>query len=80
MIHPIRTLVQDYEWIHLSLGLFGNVAFLVGSVLFLPMFEGQSPSWTEMDWKTLGVWLFIIGTFFMFIGALGNLLVKLSER
>ncbi|PHP26920.1 YrhK family protein [Limimaricola cinnabarinus] len=81
MIHPvIRTVVQKYEWIHLSLGLFGNVAFLVGSVFFLPMFEGKSPSWTGMDWKTLGVWLFITGAFFMFIGALGNLLVKLCER
>ncbi|MGV0821104.1 YrhK family protein [Martelella sp. AMO21009] len=30
--------------------------------------------------KTLGVWLFIIGSFFMLIGALGRLLVDLSDE
>ena len=36
----------------MSLGLFGNVAFFVGSLLFLPTLEA---------WKTVGVWLFVIG-------------------
>ncbi|MGR3464377.1 YrhK family protein [Limimaricola sp.] len=82
MSSPIQTLVKDYEWIHLSLGLFGNVAFLVGSVLFLPAFEGHGLTWAwiDVEWKTVGVWLFIVGAFFMFVGAFGNLLVKLYER
>ena len=71
MSHPIKTLVQDYGWIHLSLGLFGNAAFFVGSILFLPSLE---------PWKTLGVWLFIVGAFFMLVGSLGRLLVDVWEE
>ena len=48
MSNPIKTLVHEYGWIHLSLGLFGNLSFFVGSVLFLPAFD---------QWKTIGVWL-----------------------
>lgn len=71
MAHPIRTLVQDFGWIHLSLGLLGNATFLAGSILFLPAFE---------PWKTTGVWLFIVGAFLMAIGSLGRLLVDVWER
>lgn len=71
MRHPIKILVQDYAWIHLGLGLFGNVSFFVGSILFLPSFE---------PYKTLGVWLFIVGAFFMMIGSLGKLLVDIWEE
>ncbi|HKK31546.1 MAG TPA: YrhK family protein [Alphaproteobacteria bacterium] len=68
MSNPIRILVRDYGWVHLSLGLFGNIAFFVGSVLFLPRFEPI---------QTIGVWLFIVGAFFMAIGSLGRLLLSL---
>lgn len=67
----LRILVLDFGWIHLSLGLLGNIAFFVGSVLFLPRYEA---------WQTTGVWLFIWGSGFMLIGALGQLLVKIFER
>lgn len=67
----VKTIVQDFGWIHLSLGLMGNTAFFVGSILFLPAFEPL---------KTLGVWLFIIGSFGMLVGAVGRLLVDLFER
>ncbi len=70
MSNPIKTMVQEFGWIHSGLGLFGNFTFVVGSVLFLPAFE---------PWKTLGVWLFIVGASFMLVGALGNLLVKVYE-
>lgn len=70
MYAAIRTLVQDFGWIHTGLGLFGNFIFVVGSVFFLPAFEA---------WKTLGVWLFIVGAAFMFVGALGNMMVKIYE-
>ncbi|MDG4812522.1 YrhK family protein [Hydrogenovibrio sp. 3SP14C1] len=67
----LRILVQDYGWIHISLGLFGNTMFFIGSVLFLPSFE---------IYRTLAVWLFIVGSFFMLIGSVGRLLVDLWDR
>ena len=70
MRNPTRTLVQEYGWVHTGLGLLGNVSFFAGSIFFLPAFE---------PWKTTGVWLFIVGSFLMLIGALGNLLVKVWE-
>jgi hypothetical protein len=70
MSSAIRALVQEFGWIHTALGLFGNVNFLAGSVLFLPAFQHL---------KTFGVWLFIVGAAFMLLGALGNLLVKVYE-
>lgn len=66
MLHPIKTVVHEYGWVHMSLGLFGNVAFFVGSLLLLPTLEA---------WKTIGVWLFVIGSGFMLIGSLGRFLV-----
>ncbi|PQA85771.1 hypothetical protein CW354_21810 [Marinicaulis flavus] len=70
MANFIKTLVQDFGWIHLSLGLVGNLAFFIGSIFFLPALE---------PYKTAGVWLFIAGSFGMLIGAAGQLLVSLYE-
>lgn len=77
MSNPIRTLVQDFGWIHTGIGVFGNTAFFAGSIMFLP----QLGKWQAigMEWKTLGVWLFIAGAFFMLVGAAGNLLVRIYE-
>ncbi len=69
MTKPLRTFVRDFPWIHLGLGLIGNVAFLVGSIFFL--------------WKTLepaGVWLFIVGAGGMLIGSVGQLFVWIEEH
>lgn len=66
-----RTIVQDYGWIHTGVGLTGNFCFVVGSVLFLPQFESQ---------RLLGVWLFIVGSALMFVGALGDFMVKVYEK
>lgn len=71
MSKPLKIIVQDYGWIHTSVGLLGNIAFFLGSILFLPQFE---------EWKVTGVWLFIVGSFLMLVGALGNLLVGLFEK
>lgn len=71
MAGPIKLLVHEYGWVHMALGLLGNVAFFVGSILFLPAFEPL---------KTVGVWLFIIGAGFMLIGAVGRLLVDIIPR
>lgn len=71
MPNPVKTLVQEFGWVHLSLGLFGNVSFFAGSLLFLPALE---------QYKTAGVWLFIVGAFFMTIGTVGRLLVDIYEE
>lgn len=71
MRKPLQILVRDYGWIHQSLGLVGNVLFLIGSILFLPQFE---------PYRTVAVWLFISGSFLMLIGAVGRLLVDLWEE
>jgi VIT1/CCC1 family predicted Fe2+/Mn2+ transporter len=51
-----RDLVKDYEWLHTCIGIFGGVAFFVGSIMFL------SPAWI-----TLGTWLFIVGSLGMLV-------------
>lgn len=65
---PVQSLLREYEWFHTTVGICGNLAFVVGSVLFL--FESL---------KTAGVWLFILGSFGMLIGALGRALVNRIE-
>jgi hypothetical protein len=77
MINALRTLVEDYGWIHTAIGVCGNAAFFLGSIAFLPTLK----RWDELgvEWQTVGVWLFIFGAFFMLIGAVGNLLVKALE-
>lgn len=77
MASAIRTLVQDFGWIHTGIGVFGNTTFLAGSIMFLPgLGKWQA---VDMEWQTVGVWLFIVGAFFMLVGAVGNLLVKIYE-
>lgn len=63
-MRTIRQLVSDYHWIHLGLGIVGNICFFVGSVFFL---------WEAT--KAAGVWLFIAGSFGMLIGSVGSAIV-----
>ena len=70
MANMLKTLVKDYGWIHTSLGVAGNATFVVGSVLFLPQFDNL---------QKLAVWLFIVGSVLMLVGALGSLAVKLYD-
>jgi hypothetical protein len=71
--HPIaysalRRFVSNYEWIHTGLGLMGNLAFLVGSILFL-----------SESTKHIGTWLFIVGASGMLIGSIGRAIVDAAE-
>jgi hypothetical protein len=67
----IKVIVQDYGWVHLSLTLLGNLAFIFGSLFFFPILE---------EYKIWGVWLFVIGSTLMFFGSLGRLLVDLWDQ
>lgn len=62
MSNAVRRLIKDYNWIHLGVGLAGNLMFFAGSLLFLPAFE---------HWKPWGVRLFVVGSFAMFARPLG---------
>ncbi len=64
--------MHDDGWVHLSVGIAGNFTFFVGSICFLPTFSGAV--------KTAGVWLFIVGSFLMLLGALGSLAASLLDR
>lgn len=65
----LKTIVRDYNWIHLGVGLFGNLCFFVGSILFL---------WEST--KNTGVWLFIIGSAGMLVGSAGRWITSLYAR
>ena len=71
MTRLLTILVHDYSWIHLTIGLIGNILFFVGSVLFLPQYE---------PYKVFAIWLFIIGSFLMLTGSVGRFLVDLWEE
>ena len=54
MPNAIRVIVRDYGWIHLSIGLLGNVLFFSGGILFLPTFEQLQPIPTWMSSSASG--------------------------
>ncbi len=65
----ISEVIHEFPWIHRVLGLIGNAAFFVGSILFF--FEAL---------KTAGIWLFVIGSLLMLVGSAGEFLVRWAER
>ncbi|WAL68682.1 YrhK family protein [Amycolatopsis cynarae] len=64
----MRGFIREFPTVHLVIGVAGNVIFFVGSVLFLW-------SWAEQS----AIWLFIIGSFGMMLGAIGQA-VYIHER
>ncbi|MGH3662945.1 MAG: YrhK family protein [Micromonosporaceae bacterium] len=64
-----RAFLADYPWVHLGIGIFGNVTFVVGSFLFL-----------RESLQQAGVWLFIFGSGGMLLGSVGDLLARLEQR
>ncbi len=66
-MHPLRSFARNSAWVHTTVGLVGNLAFVVGSVLFL---------WDST--LTAGIWCFIVGSAFMLVGSAGDALVKLE--
>lgn len=61
--------VRTYPWVHLTLGLLGNVLFVAGSVSLL------------LEARPAGTWLFLCGSIGMLIGRLGELFrLELDRR
>lgn len=65
----VTELVRNFPWLHLGLGLVGNMLFLVGSIMFF--FPGV---------KTAAIWGFVLGSAGMLIGSIGELLVRVDKR
>lgn len=64
----VSRVVRDFPWVHLGIGLLGNAAFVVGSVLFF--FKSV---------QTLAIWVFVVASAGMFVGSLGQLLVRIDR-
>ena len=65
----IGTALRDFPWVHLGMALFGNALFVAGSVMFF-----------SDSVKTLAIWLFVVGSFGMLLGSVGELLVRIEKR
>lgn len=65
----VRETVHDFEWVHTLIGVFGNLTFFVGSIFFF---------WPS--WETAGVWLFVLGSLAMLVGAAGAALSRWERR
>lgn len=65
----LRDFVDDFPVIHLIIGGVGNATFLVGSAFFLvPSLE------------TAALWLFVVGSFGMLVGSLGEAFVRYRRK
>ncbi len=65
----VRKFVHQRPLVHLGIGIFGNSTFVVGSVLFL---------WDRTE--PAGVWLFILGSFGMLLGSVGEAVVRHEQH
>ena len=65
----VRMLVYEFPLIHLTVSMLGNTTFAIGSVLFF--FHSL---------QRAGLWLFIIGSFGMLLGSLGEAFVRYERH
>lgn len=61
----LKRFFDDFEWIHIVLGITGNLTFFAGSIFFF-----------QESLKYEGTWLFVIGSFLMLVGSIGSGLVR----
>jgi hypothetical protein len=66
--YALATLVWRFPQVHLAIGVFGNVLFVLGSVLFM---TGRQDS---------GVVCFLAGSIGMLLGAVGEAMRVLGKR
>ncbi|SFW75269.1 YrhK-like protein [Amycolatopsis australiensis] len=57
----MKVFIREFPAVHLAIGVIGNVIFFVGSVLFI---------WHATE--DVAIWLFIIGSAGMMLGAVGQ--------
>lgn len=57
----LKEFVREFPTVHLIIGVAGNLIFFVGSVLFV---------WHATE--LLAIWLFIVGSLGMLLGAVGQ--------
>jgi hypothetical protein len=65
-VQRFRQVMYNLQWIHQGIGVLGGLTFFIGSIFFL----------YHPPVRTAGTWLFIIGSFGMFIGNLGSVMVR----
>ncbi len=66
----LQTLVRDYAYIHMAVGLFGNLLFFLGSILFFKTFGA---------WYSVAVWMFVTGSAGMLFGSCGQIVKSVYE-
>ena len=66
----VHRLIKRYEIVHVSIGILGNLMFVIGSVLFFDSFSGL---------YNMAVWLFILGSTLMLVGAVGEELKRFGH-
>lgn len=65
----LGTVLRDFPWIHLGIGLTGNALFVIGSVMFF---------WPAV--KTAAIWVFVVASLGMLVGSVGELLVRIEKK
>lgn len=65
----VGTVLREFPWVHLGIGLVGNALFVIGSVLFF---------WKSV--MTLAIWAFVVGSLGMFLGSVGEILVRVEKH
>ena len=69
--HWAQLLTRKFPYIHIAIGLGGNLLFVAGSILFHPSLGGNS---------VVAGYLFIAGSTMMFVGAVGRGMKTMFER
>ena len=77
MLNPLRpcrkilkAFFDDYAWVHITLGIIGNLIFFSGSLLLL----------LREELRHISIGLFVIGSFLMLIGTIGDALVHYAYQ
>jgi YrhK-like protein len=68
-VRHIRRYAHDVPWVHMGVALFGNIAFVIGSLFFL------YPELTRA-----GTWLFVVASWGLLIGVIGEILVRYEAK
>jgi hypothetical protein len=68
-VRHIRRYAHDVPWVHMGVALFGNIAFVIGSLFFL------YPELTRA-----GTWLFVVASWGLLVGVIGEILVRYEAK